>query len=152
MGLNLWNFFEEIFQKNKVFSTFLSDFFKFFAQKGKNLRKKPSPFTHFFFFAAIWRPIYVSKSKKKKFSKWTGLKFGEFLKKEKKLLEKSAAKSSEKISEIWENWEKKWVNGLGFFCLFSADLWKFERKKLKNWKNYRSDAISEEKEGEKQWN
>jgi hypothetical protein len=30
----------------------------------------------------------------------SGLKFGEFLKKEKKLLEKSAAKSSEKTSEI----------------------------------------------------
>ena len=77
-------------------------------------------------------------------------------KKKKKLLEKSAAKSSEKISEIWKLREKmsKWT---GLFCLFSADglglnLWKSEKKKLKNWKNYRSDAISEEKEGEKQGN
>jgi len=41
-----------------------------------------------------------------------------------------------------------------FLRLFSADglglnLWKFMKKKLKNWKNYRSDAISEEKEGKK---
>ena len=58
----------------------------------------------------------------------------------KKLLDKSAAKSSEKISEIWENWEKKMrVNGLGFFApIFSrwtglkfVEIWK---KKLKNWK------------------
>ena len=35
-------------------------------------------------------------------------------KEKKKILEKSAAKSSEKISEIGE-FSKKWVNGLGFF-------------------------------------
>ena len=42
--------------------------------------------------------------------------------------------------------ERKMSKWTGLFCLFSADLWKFEKdiEKL-----YRSDAISEEKEGKK---
>ena len=76
----------------------------------------------------------------------------EFLKKDKKLLEKSAAKSSEKISEIWKMskiWKlrEKWVNGLGFFAYFQQ-ICGHLREKKKIEKLYRSDAISEEKEGE----
>ena len=53
----------------------------------------------------------------------------------------------------FENLEEKMSKWTGFFCLFSADLWKFERKKIEKLKKlYRSDAISEEKEGKKQGN
>ena len=39
---------------------------------------------------------------------WNVIRKGKRYKgKKKKILDKSAAKSSEKISEIWENWEKK---------------------------------------------
>ena len=61
----------------------------------------------------------------------SGLKFGEFLKKEKNCWKNQQPKAVKRLVKF-ENLEEKMSKWTGFFCLFSADLWKFERKKLKN--------------------
>ena len=59
----------------------------------------------------------------------------EFLKKEKNYWKNQQPKAVKRLVK-YEKIERQMSKWTGLFCLFSADLWKFEKKKIEKLKNY----------------